>query len=56
MAALRHWQIDDLNEDLAEAFGSHFEDHAPPTDEEIDGLCERLNFAGDGQVVTKAAW
>ncbi|HLF76427.1 MAG TPA: hypothetical protein VJB57_02965 [Dehalococcoidia bacterium] len=55
LAALRNWQTDDLNEDLAEAFAGHFEDHAPLTDEEIDGLCERLNFAG-GQVVKGAAY
>jgi hypothetical protein len=56
LAALRNWQTDDLNEDLAEAFSGHFEDHAPLSDDEIDDLCERLNFAGDGQVITKAAW
>ena len=56
LAALRNWQIDALNEDLVEAFSGHFEDHEPLTDEEIDALCERLNFAGEGQVVKGAAY
>ena len=55
LAALRNWQTDSLNEDLAEAFAGHFEDHEPLSDEEIDELCERLNFAG-GQVVKGAAY
>jgi hypothetical protein len=55
LAALRNWQIDALNEDLAESFAGHFEDHASLTDDEIDDLCERLNFAGD-QVVKGAAY
>ena len=55
LAALRNWQTDSINEDLAEAFASHFEDHASLSDEEIDDLCERLNF-GDAQVVKGAAY
>ena len=55
LAALRNWQVDGLNEDLAEAFAGHFEDHEPLTDDEIDALCERLNF-GDAQVVKGAAY
>jgi hypothetical protein len=55
LAALRNWQTDALNEDLAEAFAGHFEDHEPLTDDEIDDLCERLNFAGE-QVVKGAAY
>ena len=55
MAALRNWQTDSLNEDLVEAFAGHFEDHEPLTDDEIDALCERLNFAGE-QVVKSAAY
>jgi hypothetical protein len=55
LAALRNWQTDALNEDLAEPFAGHFEDHAPLSDEEIDDLCERLNFSG-GQVVKGAAY
>ena len=55
LAALRNWQTDSLNEDLAEAFAGHFEDHEPLTDDEIDALCGRLNFAGD-QVVKGAAY
>ena len=55
LAALRNWQTDSLNEDLVEAFAGHFEDHAALSDEEIDDLCERLNF-GDVQVVKGAAW
>jgi hypothetical protein len=47
LAALRNWQTDTLNEDLADAFAGHFEDFEPMTDDEIDALCERLNFAGD---------
>jgi hypothetical protein len=54
LAALRNWQTDSLNEDLEEAFAGHFEEHAPLTDDEIDDLCERLNFA-DGQVISRAA-
>ena len=55
LAALRNWQTDSLNEDLVEAFAGHFEDHQPLSDEEIDDLCERLNF-GDAQVVKGAAY
>lgn len=55
LAALRNWQTDSLNEDLVDAFSGHFEDHEPLTDEEIDDLCERLNFAG-GQVTKGAAY
>jgi hypothetical protein len=55
LAALRNWQTDSLNEDLAEAFSGHFEEHEPLSDEEIDALCQRLNFAGEGQVVRGAA-
>ena len=55
MAALRNWQIDALNEDMVEEFAGHFEDHEPLGDDEIDALCERLNFA-DGQVVKGAAY
>ena len=56
LAALRNWQTDGLNEDLEEAFAGHFEDHAPLTEDEIDALCERLNFADAGQVVKGAAY
>jgi hypothetical protein len=55
LAALRNWQTDSINEDLVEAFAGHFEDHAPLDDDEIDALCERLNFAGD-QTVKGAAY
>jgi Ser/Thr protein kinase RdoA (MazF antagonist) len=55
LAALRNWQTDSLNEDLVDAFAGHFEDHEPLTDDEIDALCERLNFAGE-QVVKGAAY
>jgi predicted transcriptional regulator len=55
LAALRNWQTDALNEDLADAFAGHFEDHEPLSDDEIDALCERLNFAGE-QVVKGAAY
>jgi hypothetical protein len=55
MAALRNWQTDSLNEDLEDAFAGHFEDHAALSDDEIDALCERLNFA-EGQVVKGAAY
>ena len=55
LAALRNWQTDSLNEDVAYIFEGHFEDHEPLNDEEIDGLCERLNFAG-GQVIKGAAY
>ena len=56
LAALRNWQTDALNEDLADAFSGHFEEHQPLSDEEIDALCERLNFADEGQVITGAAY
>ena len=55
LAALRNWQTDAENEDLVEAFAGHFEEHEPLSDDEIDALCERLNFA-DGQVVKGAAY
>jgi hypothetical protein len=55
LAALRNWQTDSLNEDLAESFAGHFEDHEPLTDDEIDDLCERLNFSGE-QAVKGAAY
>jgi len=55
LASLRNWQIDGLNEDLADAFCGHFEEHAPLSDDEIDELCERINFAGEAQVITGAA-
>ena len=55
LAALRNWQVDALNEDMVEEFAGHFKDHVPLDDDEIDGLCERLNFA-DGQVVKGAAY
>ena len=32
LAALRNWQTDALNEDLVDAFASHFEDHEPLSD------------------------
>ena len=54
LAALRNWQMDELNEDLVDTFSGHFVDHEPLSDEEIDDLCERINF-GDHQVLTKAA-
>ena len=56
LAALRNWQIDALNEDLVDTFVGHFEDHEPLTDEEIEALCTRLQFADDGQVVKGAAY
>ena len=55
LAALRNWQTDALNEDLVDAFAGHFEDHEPLSDDEIDSLCERLNFAGE-QVLKGAAY
>jgi len=55
LASLRNWQTDGLNEDLADAFCGHFEEHQPLSDDEIDELCEKLNFAGEGQVVTTGA-
>ena len=55
LAALRNWQTDAINEDMVEEFAGHFEDHAPLDDDEIEALCERLNFA-DGQVVQGAAY
>ena len=56
LAALRNWQVDALNEDLADTFAGHFEDHEPLSDEEIDDLCERINFGDDVAVVKGAAY
>ncbi len=56
LAALRNWQLDALSEDLVDTFSGHFEDHEPLTDEEIDALCQRLNFADADQVVKGAAY
>ena len=56
LAALRNWQVDGLNEDLADTFAGHFEDHAPLSDEEIEALCERINFASPAGVVKGAAY
>ena len=55
LAALRNWQLDALNEDLADSFSGQFEDHATLDDDEIEALCERLNFAGE-QTVKGAAY
>jgi hypothetical protein len=54
LAALRNWRLDAGNEDLMEAFAGHFEDHEPLAAEEIDALCEHLNFSAE-QVLRKAA-
>ena len=56
LAALRNWQNDAEDFDMVEVFSGHFEDYEPLSDEEIDDLCQRINFAGDSQVITKAAW
>ena len=56
LAALRNWQLDDLGEDLTEAFAGHFEDHEPLSNEEIDDLCERINFGDEVTVVKGAAY
>jgi hypothetical protein len=56
LAALRNWQTDSLNEDLVDAFAGHFEDHEPLTDEEIDGLCERINFGAPEGLIHGAAY
>jgi hypothetical protein len=55
LAALRNWQVDSLNEDLVDGFATHFEEHPPLDDNEIDALCQRLNFAGE-QVVKGGAY
>jgi hypothetical protein len=55
LAALRNWQVNSLNEDLVDGFATHFEDHEPLGDDEIDALCDRLNFAGE-QVVKGGAY
>ena len=56
LAALRNWQTDSLNEDLADAFAGHFAEHGPLADDEIEALCERLNFAEEPGVVQGAAY
>ncbi len=48
LAALRNWQVDSLNEDFNAAFAGHFEDLRPLDDDEINGLCERLNCTPEG--------
>lgn len=45
VAALANWQMDSLNENLAEEFSDFFYDGKPLTDEEISSLCERLEAA-----------
>lgn len=48
LAALRNWQTDSLNEDMAEEFRDYFVgDVSMLTDDEIDALCERINFSAD---------
>jgi hypothetical protein len=41
LAALRLWQQETDITDRADSI--HLDGHKPPTDEEIDSLCERLN-------------
>ena len=55
VAALRNWRTDALNEDLEHASAGHFEGFGMLNDEEIDALCERLNFA-DGQILKGGAY
>lgn len=48
LASLRNWQLDtsstESKERLSETFAEHFVEHEPLSDEEIDALCERINF------------
>jgi hypothetical protein len=44
LAALRYWQSDFASTDKIIAGGEHFSDQDPLTADEIDDLCERLNF------------
>jgi hypothetical protein len=44
VAALRNWQLDIEQEDLEDAFMSHFRLHRPLSEQDIDLLCQRLNF------------
>lgn len=49
LAALRFWQSNDMcsNEDREFLAGyGHFESNTPMSCEQIDSLCERLNFGG----------
>ena len=59
LAALRNWEIDAINEDLADAFAGHFEDHEPLTDDEIDGAVRapqlRRRPGGEGRRLLRSA-
>lgn len=45
LAALRYWQQDLVAADEVVDGGEHFVEHEPLSVEQIDQLCERLNFA-----------
>jgi hypothetical protein len=51
LAALRYWQQDFDELDLIDGAG-HFEDHKPLDADEIDELCEALNFPGETPAYT----
>jgi hypothetical protein len=44
LAALQYWQSELAATDEIIDGGEHFSDHHPLTADEIDDLCERLNF------------
>lgn len=49
LAALRLFQsnYDSENSEYQEIFSLHFEDYTPLTNQEIDSLCERLNYEAE---------
>jgi hypothetical protein len=42
LAALRNWQDESQNVDLADLFEAYFEEHEPLSHGEIDALCARI--------------
>jgi hypothetical protein len=56
LAALRNWQQDLQEGGLVpkEDFPHHFESDEPLNTKEIDDLCRRINFQGEGDHMVKA--
>jgi hypothetical protein len=42
LAALRHWQDQARQFDIADYFEGYFEEHDPLSSDEIDALCSRI--------------
>jgi hypothetical protein len=45
LAALRNWQEDARQYDVADYYEAYFEDVDPPADSEIDAICARITEA-----------